>query len=473
MYDKNAFGNPDGSRTEITDMMSEFIAFDKKYFSSGVASPDELKTRVIVGAKGSGKTVYLRRMQANLKLNTSRYVNEIEQEVPATDLIVKFGQCFSGTEITEKWMYVWKFAILRAVISHMLKNDEWNSDVSDNDKKRLLEYQDVIYPQYKVPMTIYSEVRNILSHYSTRNLFNEYAEKREWDEVEIIVGKIIRTLPPIYFFVDSVDEEYGHAPMYWLRCQKGLFYRVMRLLRKDTYGNKLHVIICIRDNVMASICESEHHTRYVNEEHVKLLNWNYMTIQYFFEKKIANLNDCYFINEGQEKTIFNWLNIKMNGKEKFQNYTQDQLRTVGQHYGLPTRLLDWTFSLYIAAFFAFSDMDDTSKNVAIWVLDKNHEIWNAGYGVTIETAKVEENDRQRYQYGIFTLNKSPSKTIEDYIETCAKEYSVNSALHKVIIPIEEQKVVLSDLEMMGINSFNLFRGMEGCAKAAVLREFMR
>ena len=60
MYEKNAFGNPDGSRTEIADMMSEFIVFNKKYFSSGVASPDDMKTRVIVGAKGSRKTVYLR-----------------------------------------------------------------------------------------------------------------------------------------------------------------------------------------------------------------------------------------------------------------------------------------------------------------------------------------------------------------------------------------------------------------------------
>ena len=93
--------------------------------------------------------------------------------------------------------------------------------------------------------------------------------------------------------------------------------------------------------------------------------------------------------------------------------------------------------------------------------------------ISIETAKVEENDRQRYQYGIFTLNRSPLKTIEDYIETCAKEHSVDGALYKIILPIQEQKIVLSDLEMMGINAFNLFRGMEGCAKAAVLREFMK
>ncbi len=310
MYGKSAFGNPDGSRTEITDMMSEFIIFDKKYFSSGVASPDDLKTRVIVGAKGSGKTVYLRRMQANLKSNLSVYVNSIEQELPSTDLVVKFGQSFPEPEITEKWMYVWKLAILRSVISNILLNDEWNQEVTEADKELLLKYENKVFPKYNVPMGIYAEARNILLHYCTRNSFNGFAMRSEWDELEVIVGKILKTLPPIYFFVDSVDEEYAHAPMYWLRCQKGLFYRVMRLIREEVYGNKLHVVISIRDNVMASVCESEHRTRYVNnEEHVKILKWSYKTIKYFFEGKIANLKDCYFINEGYEKTIDNWLGI--------------------------------------------------------------------------------------------------------------------------------------------------------------------
>ena len=61
---------------------------------------------------------------------------------------------------------------------------------------------------------------------------------------------------------------------------------------------------------MASICESEHHTRYISEEHVKILNWDYLTIKYFFETKISNLKDCYFIKEMSEKNICNWLGIK-------------------------------------------------------------------------------------------------------------------------------------------------------------------
>ncbi|MDE6024004.1 MAG: hypothetical protein K2G45_00975 [Lachnospiraceae bacterium] len=309
MYDRNAFGNPDGSRTDIEDMMSEFIVFDKRYFSSGVASPDDLKTRVIVGPKGSGKTVYLRRIRANLKLNNSIHVNSIEHELPATDLVVRFGQNFAESNITEKWMYAWKFAILRAVISSILNDEDWNQDVTEKEKNKLLEYEGIIFPKYKVPMPIYSELRNILSHYSTKNTFNEYAERKEWDEIEIIVEKIFKKMPALYYFVDSVDEEFGNAPMYWLRCQKGLFYQVMRLIRKELYGNKLHVVICIRDNVMASICKSEHHTRYINEEHVKILNWDYASIQYFFESKIANMKKCYFINENSEKSVVNWFGI--------------------------------------------------------------------------------------------------------------------------------------------------------------------
>ena len=334
MYKKNAFGNPDGSRTEITDMMSEFVLFEEKYFASGVASPDDLKTRVIVGAKGSGKTVYLRRMQANLKLNDLIYVTSIEQEVPTTELIVNFCQSTTDKLVTEKWSQAWKFAILRSVISNILTNKEWAGDLTDEDKNSLLEYEGILFPHYKVPMTIYAELRHILSEFSTRNLFKDYSEKKEWDEIEVVVGEILKYLPPIYFFIDSVDEEYAHAPMYWLRCQKGLFYRVMRCLRKDVYGNKLHVVIAIRDNVMASICESEHHTRYISEEHVKILNWDYLTIKYFFESKVSKLKDCYFINGEKEKNICNWLGVKTIHNE-YRNIDEPIIQYILRH----TRLL--------------------------------------------------------------------------------------------------------------------------------------
>ena len=63
--------------------------------------------------------------------------------------------------------------------------------------------------------------------------------------------------------------------------------------------------------------------------------------------------------------------VKTTREEEKQIYLRDDIFTLMliQHYGGPTRLLDWSFSPYIATFFAVSDYKCDEKDALIWAFD--------------------------------------------------------------------------------------------------------
>ena len=108
-----------------------------------------------------------------------------------------------------------------------------------------------------------------------------------------------------------MDEEFGHAPMYWLKCQEGLFYQVMRLLRDQKLGGRLHVVVCIRDIVMSSVYKSEHAPRYYNEPHIRVLTWDRGSLLYLLGQKLKRLPPTLLMRRATTgaPTIGDWLGI--------------------------------------------------------------------------------------------------------------------------------------------------------------------
>ena len=99
--------------------------------------------------------------------------------------------------------------------------------------------------------------------------------------------------------------------MYWLKCQEGLFLQVMRLLRDQKLGGRLHVVICIRDIVMSSVYRSEHAPRYYNEPHIRVLTWDRGSLLYLLGQKLQRLPPSLLMRRATlgSPTIRDWLGI--------------------------------------------------------------------------------------------------------------------------------------------------------------------
>lgn len=277
------FGHPDGTRAEIDEIQQGFVSFSESDAWGGIAMKDnDLSVRVIVGKKGAGKTIYLRRLQAYASKENSIYADDAEFDrfLPSTQSVIRIYESYlNHANVVEKWQQIWYAAVLRSIVSHLLHEPKLRDSIPSEKEFLLREIREgfeELYPQFKSALPVYSQVSDIVNSQELipTHKLDSYLSNRLWFELENFIIKILETTPPVCFYLDAIDERFEQAPLQWLKCQEGLFYQTLQFLRNNKFGNRLHLVIGIRDIVYSSILRSEHEMRYYNSPNIRVLKWD-------------------------------------------------------------------------------------------------------------------------------------------------------------------------------------------------------
>lgn len=159
-----------------------------------------------------------------------------------------------------------------------------------------------------------------------------------------------------------------------------------------------------------------------------------------------------------------------------------ELAGLAQHYGLPTRLLDWTTDFNTALYFGISKYKEYEQYITIWIMDYSYIINTNKHRIFDELFFVDpeyyRNPNLNAQKGLLSLwqTKYPMKQetpidrtpLNALIENRCLEYNTNldkPILYKLRIPSSDTKRIYEYLKSNNYSAGKLFPGYQGVVRS--------